>query len=71
MGEVTGRGKGIMGGGNMIKALRDSRKNGNRQPGKIGGEGTLYNVPETWDLRDAQDSKRGTLDEMPLKRGNF
>ena len=55
----------------MIKALRDSRKNGNRQPGKIGGEGTLYNVPETWDLRDAQDSKRGTLDEMPLKRGNF
>jgi hypothetical protein len=27
--------------------------------------GTLQNVPETWEARDAQDSKRGTLDEMP------
>ena len=26
---------------------------------------TLQNVPETWEVRDSQDSKRGTLDEMP------
>ena len=27
--------------------------------------GTLQNVPETWEMRDSQDSKRGTLDEVP------
>ena len=27
--------------------------------------GTLQNVPETWEVRDSQDSKRGTLVEMP------
>jgi hypothetical protein len=27
--------------------------------------GTLQNVPKTWEVRDSQDSKRGTLDEMP------
>jgi hypothetical protein len=27
--------------------------------------GDPQNVPETWDVRDSQDSKRGTLDEMP------
>ena len=27
--------------------------------------GTLQNVPETWKVRDSQDSKEGTLDEMP------
>ena len=27
--------------------------------------GTLYNVPETWDVRDSQDSKGGTVDETP------
>ena len=26
--------------------------------------GTLQNVPETWEVRDSQTSKRGTLDEM-------
>ena len=25
----------------------------------------LHNEPETWDMRDSQDSKGGTLDEMP------
>jgi hypothetical protein len=25
----------------------------------------LQNVPETWEVRDSQDSKGGTLDEMP------
>jgi hypothetical protein len=27
--------------------------------------GTLPNVPETWEVRDSQDSKGETLDEMP------
>jgi hypothetical protein len=27
--------------------------------------GTLYNVPETWDVIDSQDSKGGTVDETP------
>ena len=26
---------------------------------------SLQNVPETWEVRDFQDSKRRTLDEMP------
>ena len=27
--------------------------------------GSLQNAPETWELRDSQDSKGGILDEMP------
>ena len=27
--------------------------------------GTLQNIPENWEMRDSQDSKEGTLDEMP------
>jgi hypothetical protein len=27
--------------------------------------GSLQNVPETWEVRDSQDSNGGTLDEMP------
>jgi hypothetical protein len=34
-------------------------------PREAGGEGTLQNVPETLEVRDSQDSKGGTLDEMP------
>jgi hypothetical protein len=30
--------------------------------------GTLENAPETWEVRDSQDSKAGTLDEMPYIR---
>ena len=30
--------------------------------------GTLQNAPETWEVRDSQDSKGGTLDEMPDSR---
>ena len=26
--------------------------------------GTLQNIPENWEMRDSQDSKEGTLDEM-------
>ena len=29
---------------------------------------TLQNVPETWKLRDFQESKGGTLDEIPESR---
>ena len=28
----------------------------------------LQNAPETWEVRDSQDSKGGTLDEMPDSR---
>jgi hypothetical protein len=27
---------------------------------------TLQNVPGTWEVRDSQDSKGGTFDEMPF-----
>jgi hypothetical protein len=35
---------------------------------EIGGWGTLQNAPETWEMKDSQDSKEGTLDEMPDSR---
>ena len=30
--------------------------------------GTLQNVPETWEVRDSQDSNGGALDGMPYIR---
>jgi hypothetical protein len=30
--------------------------------------GTLQNAPETWEVRDSQDSQGGALDEMPASR---
>jgi hypothetical protein len=30
--------------------------------------GVLQNAPETWEVRDSQDSNRGTLDKMPVSR---
>jgi hypothetical protein len=48
----------------MSEALRASRKYRNRLPQEIGGcVGGLQNALETWEVRDSQDSKRGTLDE--------
>jgi hypothetical protein len=35
---------------------------------KIIPQGTLQNVPETWEVRDSQESEGGTLDEMPNSR---
>ena len=52
----------------MTEALKASRKNINRKPQEMGGWGTLQNAPETWEVRDSQDSKGGTLDEMPDSR---
>jgi hypothetical protein len=49
----------------MPEAWRARRKNGNMQPQNVGSWGTLLNVPETWEVRDSQVSKRGNLDEMP------
>jgi hypothetical protein len=57
-----------IGWGKRTEALRASRKNGNRQPREIGDWGTLQNAPETWEVRDSQDSKRRILDEMPDSR---
>ena len=63
--EKEGRGKRngehdqICGWGDRREALRASRKNRNRKSKKVGGWGTLNNVPETWEVRDSQDSKGG------------
>jgi hypothetical protein len=51
------------------EALRASRNNGNRQPQEVGGwvgagGAPLQNIIETWEVKDSQDSKGGTLDEM-------
>jgi hypothetical protein len=54
-----------------ISLRANIRKNGNRQPREVGGWGggmTLQNAPETWEVRNSQDSKGGTLDEMPNSR---
>jgi hypothetical protein len=58
-----------MGLGSRREALRASRKNRNWQPQEVGGGRTLQNVPETWEVRDSQDSKGGTLAEMLDSRG--
>jgi hypothetical protein len=39
---------------------------GNLRKYKFGG--TLENAPETWEVRDSQDSNGGTLDEVPDSR---
>jgi hypothetical protein len=41
-----------------------SRNNGNRQTQEVGSRGVLYDIPETWVVRDFQDSKGWTLDEV-------
>ena len=38
---------------------------GNMQPWEEGGGVPSRKIPKTWDVRDSQDSKGGTLDEMP------
>jgi hypothetical protein len=52
-------------GGNRNEALRVNRMKGNSQPWEVGGGRTLWNVPETWEMIVSQNSKRGTLDEIP------
>jgi len=74
---MRGRGREGMGGGweitTMIKyegkgdrrgALRASKMNRNMQPWRVGGGCIRKKVPETWEVRDSQDSKGETLDEM-------
>jgi hypothetical protein len=51
--------------GKRIGVLRASRKNGNIQLGDAGSREDPPDVAETSEVRDSQDSKRGTLDEMP------
>jgi hypothetical protein len=69
VGKRTGRGRGkydqVLRWGSKTEALRANIKNGNRQPQEVGGREILLNVPETWEMRVSQDSKGGTLDEMP------
>jgi hypothetical protein len=70
LGKGTGRGRGehgqVLGGGGQ-----DWRPEGQQKEWKktTSGDkrwgGGLQNVPETWEVRDIQDSKGGMLDEMP------
>ena len=48
----------------VVRGKRTRRKNRNRHFQQMGVGGTLWKVPETWEVRDSQDSKGGTLDEM-------
>ena len=41
------------------------RKNRNRQTWEVGDWGSLQDAPDTREVRDSQDSKGGTLDELP------
>jgi hypothetical protein len=56
--QVLGKGKGL-------KSLRACGKNGNRQPGEVGGWRHPPNVPKAWEVRDSQVFKGETLDKMP------
>ena len=49
--------------------MRARRKNGNMQSQEVGGWGDPppY-APEIQEVRDSQDSKGGTLDEMPYSK---
>jgi hypothetical protein len=52
----------------MTEAMSSCRKkNENRQPQEIRGWGTdtpPQSAPETWEVRDFQDSQGGTFDEI-------
>jgi hypothetical protein len=69
----------MVGWGKRTEALRVNKGNGNRQPWEVGvWEGTLHQALEIWAVRESQDSKGGTLDEMPysterltMGRGNL
>jgi hypothetical protein len=50
------------------EVLRGSRKNGNRQPREVGSWEDPLECTKTWEVRVSQDSKGGTLDEMPESR---
>ena len=50
------------------EVLRGSRKNGNRQPREVGSWEDPLECTKTWEVRVSQDSKGGTLDEMPKSR---
>jgi hypothetical protein len=66
-GRETGTWSGI-GWGKRTEALRVSRKNVNWHPQEKGSWWALQDAPETWEVRDSQDSKGGTLDTMPNNR---
>ena len=67
MGEERGRRKGehnqVLEGRKQERSLWASRMNGNMLPWGLGR--ILYHIPETWEVKYSQDSKGGTLDELP------
>ena len=54
----------VLGCGNRTETLRTSKR---MERGKLGRQevGGHSRIAETWEVRDSQDSKGGTLDEMP------
>ena len=59
-GRERGTGSGKV--GRVREAQSARRMNGNMQPQKVGGRKALWKVPETWEVRDSQDSMGVTLD---------
>jgi hypothetical protein len=51
-----------------VKSPEGQQKNGNRQRQDIGVWGAFQKAPETREVRDSQDSKGWTLNEMPDSR---
>jgi hypothetical protein len=64
----TGRDRGVydqvLGGQNRTKVPRAIRKMETGDLGRLGWGG-LQNVPETYEMRESQDSKGQTLDKIP------
>jgi hypothetical protein len=58
---VVGEGK-----GQKPRGSTERMETGNLRKQEVGG--TLQNAPETWEIRDSQESKGGTLGEMPDSR---
>jgi hypothetical protein len=58
----------VLGEGKILKPWGPAERmeTGNLGRQEVGG--TLLNTPETWKVRHSQDSKKGTLDEMPSSR---
>ena len=53
------------GSGNRKGAQRARRRNGNMWPLVVEWGGDPYKVPETWEVRDSQDSMGVTLAKVP------
>ena len=48
----------------QARTLEGQRMNGIMQPQEVGCGGTIENVPETWEVRDAQDPNVGSFNKV-------